>query len=66
MSSQEQIFHRSFYKDETQTIPSDFIFDEVYKSVSYKNKYSTNPKYSYYNALLDMKHKMSQNQSPVY
>lgn len=48
------------------TTPSNFIFDDVYRSASFKHKYGADPKYSYYNALLDMKHKMSQNQSSVY
>jgi hypothetical protein len=62
----EKIFNKSFYKDESQTIPADYIFDDVYRSASFKNKYGNNPKYTYYNALLDMKHKLSQNQSSVY
>lgn len=60
------MFSRSFYRDDTNTIPADFIFDEVYKSASCKTKYGNNPKYSYYNALLDMKHKLSQHQASVY
>ena len=47
-------------------MPSDLIYDEVYKNASHKNKYSKNPKYVYYNALLNMKQKMSQEQTPVF
>lgn len=37
----------------------------MYRNASCKNKYSTDPKYSYYNALLTMKQKLS-HQSVVY
>lgn len=61
-----ETFGHSFYGEEEKTTPTDFIYDEVYKSASSKNKYSQNPKYMYYNALLTMKQKLSQEQSPVF
>jgi len=47
-------------------MPSDLIYDEIYRNASHKNKYSKNPKYSYYNALLSMKQKLSQERTPVF
>ena len=36
------------------------------QNASSKNKYSRNPKYMYYNALMNMKQKLSEQQTPVY
>ena len=57
--TEPETFNCSLYGDRAQA-PSNFIYDEVYRSASCKQKYSTDPKYTYYNALLDMKHRLSE------
>ena len=54
------MFRHTFYREEETTSPNDFIYDELYKNEATKQKYSKNPKFSYYNALLNMKQKLSQ------
>ena len=50
---------KSFYMDQTNSTGNDFIFDDVYKNAKNKNKFSKNPKFVYFNALMKMKKKLS-------
>lgn len=53
----------SFYLDQHPSIPADYIYDDLYKNVTNKSKFSRNPKYSYFNALMRMKQKLGDQQS---
>jgi hypothetical protein len=55
-------FNSSFYLDDKPTLPSTYIFDDVYKNATNKSKYSRNPKYMYFNTLLRMKQKLGDGQ----
>lgn len=51
-------FH-SLYRESPKN--NEFIFDEIYRNASNKHKYSSNPKYTYFNALMQLKGKLSDN-----
>ena len=49
----------NFYAKQGCSLGSDFIYDETYKSYKMKQKFENDPKYSYFNAVMQMKHKLS-------
>ena len=58
--------HNSFYFDNSPNKGSQYIFDDVYKNAAEKMKFENDPKFSYFNAIIQMKNKLSKGKSDVY
>lgn len=58
-SPESQNDGRTFYLSRGFSTGSDFIYDETYKNYRTKQRFEKDPKYSYFNAVMKMKHKLS-------